>query len=98
MQSLKGPTVSEIKKFIKEEIKVEFNTINNKTFTGKIIWFDDNSFHLVLENGEVITLSRNAIAYYCQSKAPTENTKVDLSAAEAKEFLKKLEIRAEEDY
>jgi len=67
MQSLKGPTFSEIKKFIKEEIKVEFNTINNKTFTGKIIWFDDYSFHLAQENGVEVTLLRNAIAYYCQS-------------------------------
>ncbi|MFH0703140.1 MAG: hypothetical protein V2B14_06360 [bacterium] len=67
MNELKGPSVFEIKQFIKDKIWIEFHIIDNKTFKGQIIWFDDDAFHIILENSQKITLLKNSIIYYHQS-------------------------------
>lgn len=67
MNDLKGPSISEIKQFIKDKTQVEFHTLNEKVFKGQIIWFDDNTFHISLENGQKITIVKSAIVYYGKS-------------------------------
>ena len=66
MSELKGPTLFEIKQFIKDKTLIEFHTIDEKTINGHIIWYDDNAFHLSLENKKEITLLRRAVIYYAQ--------------------------------
>jgi hypothetical protein len=61
---LKGPSVAEIKKFIKFEITVDFYTITNQHFRGKVQWADESAFHIKLENEKMVTLLRTAITYY----------------------------------
>ncbi|EKE02203.1 MAG: hypothetical protein ACD_20C00411G0004 [uncultured bacterium] len=68
MNDLKGPSISEIKQFIKDKTWVEFHTLNEKVFKGQIIWFDDNTFHISLENGQKITIVKSAIVYYGKSQ------------------------------
>ncbi|OGI21078.1 MAG: hypothetical protein A2287_01655 [Candidatus Melainabacteria bacterium RIFOXYA12_FULL_32_12] len=69
MNDLKGPSLSEIKQFIKDKIWVDFHTVNDKVFKGQIIWFDDSAFHINLENGQAITILRIAIVYYGKSQS-----------------------------
>ncbi len=64
MMEFKGPSVFEIKNFIKEKALVEFKTINDKSLKGRILWFDKDSFHLELENQKNITILKTAISYY----------------------------------
>ena len=64
MRELKGPSYSEIKQFIQNKDLIEFNTVNNKILSGQICWFDNNSFHIKLENEKHITLLYSAIVYY----------------------------------
>jgi hypothetical protein len=64
MIDLKGPTTSEIKKFIKEKSMVEFCLIGNKTMSGQILWHDDASFHIRTGEGKEITIQKAAVLYY----------------------------------
>ena len=67
MSELTGPSIFEIKQFIKDKTWIEFHTVNDKTFKGQINWFDNNAFQINLENGQTITLLREAIIYYSKS-------------------------------
>ena len=64
MIELKGPSVAEIKNFIKEKNIVEFHLVNNKILAGQILWHDDNTFHLQIENNKRLTLLKHVIIYY----------------------------------
>ena len=64
MAALKGPSYSEIKQFIINKDLVEFETINNKIIRGNILWFDNNSFHIAIENDKKLTLLGSSIVSY----------------------------------
>ncbi len=64
VEELKGPSLFEIKQSIQEKNWVEFCTVNDKTLKGQILWFDINTFHLILEDGKEVTLLRQSIIYY----------------------------------
>jgi sRNA-binding regulator protein Hfq len=66
MNDLTGPSISEIKQFIKNKTKVELYTLNDKVLKGEIIWVDNNAFHIKQENGRKLTVQRNAVIYYGQ--------------------------------
>jgi hypothetical protein len=61
---LKGPSVAELKKFMRFETSVDFYTITNQHFRGKIMWADEAAFQIKLDNEKVVTLVRTAVAYY----------------------------------
>jgi len=61
---LKGPSVAELKKFIKFETAVDFYTITNQHFRGKIMWVDESAIQIRLDNEKIVTLVKTAIAYY----------------------------------
>jgi len=64
MNDLKGPGLFEIKEFIKDKSLIEFHTVNGKVLKGSIAWFDTLGFHLILENGQEITLIKESVIYY----------------------------------
>jgi len=61
---LKGPSEAEVKKFIKFETIIDFYTVSNLHFRGKLLWVDDTAYHINLENEKTITLMKTAIVYY----------------------------------
>lgn len=61
---LKGPSEAEIKKFIKFETLVDFYTINNLHFRGRVVWADNFAFHIQLEGEKQVTIAKTALAYY----------------------------------
>ena len=67
MDELKSPVRSEIKRFIKDKLMVDFYTINDKKLRGQIIWFDKEAFHVLLDNDQSVTLLKRAVVYYNQS-------------------------------
>lgn len=64
MNDLKGPSLFEIKQFIRNKSWITFHTINDRIFKGQIIWFDDDTFHISLENNQKITILRHAVIFY----------------------------------
>ncbi len=64
MIELKGPSSVEIKNFIKEKCIVEFCLFNDNKLSGKILWHDENAFHLQEENGRIVTILKKAVMYY----------------------------------
>lgn len=68
VDDLKGPSVFEIRQFIKDKIWVDFYTLNDKSFKGQIIWFDGDAFHLSLENGQELTLLKETVVFYNKSQ------------------------------
>jgi len=67
MTELKGPCLTEIKNFIKNKSLVTFYLINDKMFTGQILWRDEETFHLQLEDNKVITILKKAVIYYSKA-------------------------------
>jgi hypothetical protein len=64
---LKGPGVFEIRQFIKDSTIVEFYTVNDKILKGNILWYDGESFHMSMQNGQEITLLKNSVVYYSKA-------------------------------
>lgn len=64
MIELKGPSVFEIKQFIQNNDLIEFYTINDKILSGRIIWSDDEGFHIKLDDGQELTIMKKSIVYY----------------------------------
>lgn len=68
MSELKGTTAEEIKNLIKEKLTVEFCLINDKKITGKLLWHDESSFHIRLDDEKETTILKNAVIYYSALK------------------------------
>lgn len=67
MNSLNGPSIHEIKEFIKNKTQILFCLSNNTEFKGQIVWSDDNAFHISLSDKEqTVTILKSAILYYHQ--------------------------------
>ena len=64
MNDLKGPGIFELRQFIKDKNLVEFYTVNDKVLKGQILWFDNDSFHIKLENQQEVTVLKNNLVYY----------------------------------
>jgi len=61
---LKGPSVAELKKFMRFETVVDFYTMTNQHFRGKIMWADEVAIQIKLDNEKIVTMMKTAIAYY----------------------------------
>ena len=66
---LKGPGISEVRRFIQDKTIVEFHLINKETVKGQILWSDENVFHIKQNDNQGITLLNHSIAYYKKSLA-----------------------------
>jgi molybdopterin-binding protein len=64
MNELKGPVSKLISGYIKDKTQLEIHIISNEVLIGYILWADKSWFHLMLNNGKEVTVSKNAIAYY----------------------------------
>ena len=60
----KGPSIAELQKVIREKRHIEFILVSGQKIKGTLKWFDETAYQVVLENGEAITLLKNAIVGY----------------------------------
>ncbi|MBX9769800.1 MAG: RNA chaperone Hfq, partial [Candidatus Obscuribacterales bacterium] len=60
----KGPSVAEMQRLIREQAKVEFHLVNGDKLAGKIRWFDEHAFSLVIDGQDPMTVLRQAVMAY----------------------------------
>lgn len=60
----KGPTTSELQRFIREKISLEFLLTNGDRLSGKLRWFDDQAFSVVPDGQQPITIVRSQVVAY----------------------------------
>lgn len=60
-----------MQKFIRGKVAVEFLSMDSKgtKYAGCLSWFDDETFHIKLDDGSELTLLRGAILGYRAKKA-----------------------------
>lgn len=63
-QNIKGPSVAELQKYIRDKQQLEFLLINGDLVTGTLRWFDEHAFSLVAEDQKPITLLRGGVIRY----------------------------------
>lgn len=71
IQENKKPSVAELQKFIRDKVSLEFLSLDSKgaKYAGSLRWFDDEAFHIKLDDGSELTLLRTAILGYRAKKA-----------------------------
>ena len=71
IQENKKPSVAELQKFIRGKVTLEFLSMDSKCtkYAGCLRWFDDETFHIKLDDGSELTLLRPAILGYRAKKA-----------------------------
>ena len=60
----KGPSVAELQKFIREKRIIEVILLTGQKLKGVLKWFDEQAYRITMEDGESITLQRNAVIGY----------------------------------
>lgn len=59
----KLPSIAELQRFVKDGERLTFKTVDGGNYAGKLRWFDDNAFCLLMDNGEFTLLKSNVIGY-----------------------------------
>jgi sRNA-binding regulator protein Hfq len=60
----KGPSIAELQRFVREQVKLEFWLVTGKTFQGTLRWYDEYCYSLVQEDGGAITLMKSGVVGY----------------------------------
>ena len=63
-QENKGPSVAELQRFVREQVRLEFWLATNKTVQGTLRWFDEHCFSLVLDDDSTLTLTKSGVIGY----------------------------------
>ncbi|MBX9691118.1 MAG: hypothetical protein K2Z81_01970, partial [Cyanobacteria bacterium] len=62
--SAKPPSVVELQTFIKQSAHLRILTLDGSSFTGRLRWFDDHAFSILLDDESQFTIVRaNIIGY-----------------------------------
>ena len=60
----RGPSVAELQRYVRDSNQVEFVLSNGDTVVGKLRWFDENAFSIVLDGEQPFTILRSAVVGY----------------------------------
>lgn len=60
----RGPSVAELQKIIRDGRSIEVILVTGQKIRGRLKWFDDTAFCLIMDDGETITLLRSAVLGY----------------------------------
>jgi hypothetical protein len=61
---VKGPSVAELQRHIREGANLEFLLTNGDRLVGKLKWFDDHAFSVMPDGQQPITILRPAVLAY----------------------------------
>ncbi len=62
--STKPPSVVELQTFIKQSAYLRILTTDGSSFTGRLRWFDENAFSVLLDDERQFTIVRTNIIGY----------------------------------
>jgi hypothetical protein len=60
----KGPSIAELQRFIQDKTQLEFILVNSQKISGRLRWFDEESFSVVQADDSNITLLKLGVIGY----------------------------------
>ncbi len=63
-QENKGPSIAELQRFIRDKSKIEFLLGNGDKYVGTLRWFDEQSFSILQDDDNPITLLKAGVIGY----------------------------------
>jgi hypothetical protein len=60
----KGPSIAELQRFIRDKTQLEFILVNSQKISGRLRWFDEESFSVVQSDDSNITLLKLGVIGY----------------------------------
>ena len=73
-QDNKGPSIAELQRFVREQVKLEFWLSTGKIVPGTLRWFDEHCFSLVQDDNTFVTLTKSGVVGYRQTKPSNSKT------------------------
>jgi hypothetical protein len=92
----RGPSIAELQRYVRDSVKVEFVLSNGDQVVGKLRWFDESAFSLILDGEQPFTILRSAVVGYRPHGQNNHGSTSSPKAAKASETTKLAESPAAE--